>query len=223
MAASETCLFLPGFAASPRVYASVLPSGWEAPRPPTLRATHGSLAVLRDWVVDELRRRPGPAVVAGHSMGAALAVLAAVAVPDRIARLLLVSPAGLPIRKPVRKSVADLFRQVLAETYALEDIARSSRDLLSAPRATTRLIRSLRALDLTPQMRRVRREGIPASVVACTTDTLVTPEACRRTANLLGGDYREVGSAGGHVWMLSRPEVLASLLTESAQVGGARP
>lgn len=212
MAGTGSRIFLPGFAARSRTYAGCLPAGWDAPQPPPPNATAGSLVTLRDWAVGEVTRRPGSAFVAGHSMGAALAVLVAVTVPERIEGLLLIAPAGLPLHKPVRGSVRDLAKQVAAGTYPLTDVLSVAGELVTAPRGALRLIRTLRRLDLSAQMERVREAGIPTTVVACSTDTLVTPRHCRRAAGLLGADYRELRMSGGHIWMLSRPPVLAALL-----------
>ena len=149
-------------------------------------------------------------------MGAALAMLAALAAPERIQGLLLVAPAGLPIRKPVHRSFAALGMQLLAGTYPLSDVVMGTRDLVSAPRCVTRLARTLRGLDLTSHMERVRSARIPTTVVACTTDTLVPPRQCRSVARLLGADYREVATAGGRVWMFKQPLLLAQMLGETA-------
>ena len=205
-------IFLPGFAARSRTYSDGLPPEWEAPQPPPLAVTGGSLGALRDWALREVTRRPGPAIVAGHSMGAALAVLVAVTVPDRIDGLLLLAPAGLPLRKPIRRSARDLVRQLAARTYPFADVVDSAGELSAAPRGTIRLIRALRRLDLSAQMERVREAGIPTTVVGCTTDTLVTTKQCRTAAGLLGADYRELDLAGGHVWMLARPPLMAAIL-----------
>lgn len=205
-------LFLPGFAARARSYAGGLPSGWEAAQPPPPSVSGGSLVSLRDWAVREVVRRPGPTRVAGHSMGAALAVLVAVTVPDRIDGLLLIAPAGLPLRKPLSHSARDFARQLLSGMHALEDVSASARELAAAPRAAARLVRGLRRLDLSAQMERVRAAGIPTTVVGCTTDTLVTTDACRRAAALLGADYRELELSGGHVWMLASPTSFTAIL-----------
>lgn len=205
-------VFLPGFAARARAYARGLPRGWEAAQPPPPSVTGGSLAALRDWSVREVARRPGPSLVAGHSMGAALAVLAAVSAPESIAGLVLIAPAGLPLRKPVRASARDFARQLAAGTHAASDVLSSARELAASPRGALRLVRSLRRLDLAAQMDRIRVAGIPVTVVGCTTDTLVTTDQCRRVAALLGARYVELELPGGHVWMLDRPRALAALL-----------
>jgi pimeloyl-ACP methyl ester carboxylesterase len=210
-------LFLPGFAAQTHAYARGLPDGWEAAQPPPPRVTRGSLRSLREWAVNEVVERPGRTLVAGHSMGAALAVLAAPTAPDHFAGLVLIAPAGLPLRKPVHRSARDLARQLAAGVHPLADTLTSARELGRSPRGSIRLVRALRELDLSAQMRRVRAAGIPTTVIGCSTDTLVTPEHCRRAATLLGGRYRELELGGGHVWMLHTPRALAELLARASR------
>jgi len=212
MPAETVGLFLPGFAARARAYAEGMPDGWETRQPPSPRATRGSLASLRDWALLELLETEGGKIVAGHSMGAALALLAAATVPERVRGLLLIAPAGLPLRKPVRESASDLVQQLARRRYPTCDALTAAGELVAAPRAAVRLVRSLRRLDLTVQMGRIREAAIPTLIVGCTTDTLVTPQHCRATARLVGGDYHELAMPGGHVWMFEHPAVLNELL-----------
>jgi pimeloyl-ACP methyl ester carboxylesterase len=209
--------FLPGFGARARTYAQGLPPGWEAAQPPPPSATRGSLSSLRGWAVREVAGRPGRTVVAGHSMGAALAVLVAVTVPDSVEGLVLVAPAGLPLTKPIRRSARDFARQLASGTHHAADVLTGAWELAVSPRAAARLVHALRRLDLSAQMERVRSLGIRTTVIGCTSDTLVTPDHCRKAAGLLGGDYRELELPGGHVWMLDRPRTLAAVLRESSR------
>jgi len=155
-------------------------------------------------------------------MGAALAVLAAANAAERVDRLVLIAPAGLPLSKSIARSGADLIRQVATHRYALADVLTSARDVLSAPRSATRLGRALRRLDLSTQLTEVRRQGTSSLVVGCTTDTLVTPTHSRTVAALLGADYLELALPGGHMWMLDHPQVLAELLADASTttIGG---
>lgn len=206
------CLFLPGFGARASAYAEGLPEGWEALQPPSPSLTDGSLDALSGWLVTELARRGGRVVVGGHSMGAALAMLAAARAPELVAGLVLVAPAGLPLTKPIHASARELLGQLVGGRHRLRDAAESAREAFAAPVATGRLIRSLRALSLEREMCAIRAAGIPVSVIGCATDTLTTPAHCAKAAGLLGGGYRELPTSGGHVWMFGRWTLLERVI-----------
>lgn len=215
MQPGQTRIFLPGFGARAASYAEGLPSGWLPLQPPPPSVTRGRLDDLVVWLSEELVRRPRPTIVAGHSMGAALAILAAARHPHCISRLVLVAPAGLPLTKPVRESAADFVRQLTTGTHRIRDAANAAAELAAAPRSTFRLIRALRRLDLREEMALIRRQGTPVTVIGCDSDTLTPPRHCREIAELLGGSYRELRLEGGHVWMFGRWPSLANAL-ESA-------
>jgi pimeloyl-ACP methyl ester carboxylesterase len=205
-------LFLPGFGASGRLYERGLAPGWRALEPPRFHATHGVFRAYEQWLEAELRSSGEPAWLAGHSMGGALALAAAVEQPAHVARLTLISPAGLPLDKPIRASLAQFVQQVVVGRYDLREVARDFHHAMRAPRATYRLAQAVRGLDLSGHMRRLRELGVAVEVVACSSDTLVTPAHCRRAAALLGGAYRELDLGGGHMWMLEAWPQLAELL-----------
>jgi len=169
-------LFLPGWGASGALYAPGLPGGWKTLDPPSFREGGGSFEAARLWVIEELERRSRPVVLAGHSMGGALAIAAAAACPDRVKRLTLISPAGLPLTKPMAKSIVDFSRQSAAGVYPLSEAMRSLRSLLRAPASALRLARAVRAVDLTLEMLAVRASAVEAAVIVCSSDTLVTTE-----------------------------------------------
>lgn len=196
----ERKLFLPGFGARGQTYARGLPAGWEPLQPP-LAPSSGSLRSLRDWLVTDLRGQPGRAILAGHSMGAALAMLAAVTAPERVAGLVLIAPAGLPLSKPIHESVRDGLRQLRDGRHQPRHVLTSLADLAQAPRASVRLARALRRLDLSRTMRTISAARIPTVVIGCVSDTLVPPAHTRAMARLLDAEYRELTSNGGHVWM----------------------
>jgi pimeloyl-ACP methyl ester carboxylesterase len=210
----ETRIFLPGYAARARTYEPGLPDGWMALQPPFDVLATGSLGQLRDWLVRELEYRPAPAVLAGHSMGATLALLAAADAPERVSGLVLVAPAGLPLTKPLRRCLYDLLRNVKAGRVSASDVAVSTLDLAKRPRAAARLAQTLRRLDVSPAMMRVREAGVPATVIGCSTDTLTTPESSRRAARLLAARYRELRLEGGHLWMFGSWDLLARELED---------
>jgi pimeloyl-ACP methyl ester carboxylesterase len=205
-------IFLPGFGAHATSYAEGLPAGWLALQPPPPSVTGGRLDALVDWLAGELDRHERPALLAGHSMGAALAILATAQNPASTSGLILIAPAGLPLTKPVRASAADVVRRVCDGTLRTREAAHSAVEFAAAPRSTVRLIRSLRHLDLHEEMDRIRRRGIPVTVIGCDSDTLTPPQHCRKAAELLGGSYEELHLDGGHVWMFGRWPCLADVL-----------
>ena len=74
----------------------------------------------------------------------------------------------------------------------------------SAPACSFPLAVPLPTLDLSTQMRELRDAATAATVIGCTTDTLVTPWHTRRSAELLGARYHEIRVDGGHMWMFGR-------------------
>jgi pimeloyl-ACP methyl ester carboxylesterase len=132
--------------------------------------------------------------------------------PARVARLTLISPAGLPLRKPIPASLALFSKQVALGRYDLKVVLHDVREALRAPRAAFRLAQAVRMLDLSGPMRSLRRLGVPVEVVGCSSDTLVTPSHCRAAAELLGAEYRELDLPGGHMWMLDSSPQLGALL-----------
>jgi pimeloyl-ACP methyl ester carboxylesterase len=200
MPAQPASLFVPGWGAPPGLYAPGLPPGWTMLEPPLFQA--GTFAAHRRWLVERLDALAGAVVLGGHSMGGALAIAAAAARPERVRSLVLVSPAGLPLTKPIRLSLRDLCLQAATRRYPAWAAATVLRAALARPRQAVGLARDVRALDLSEEMARVRAAGILATVLGCTTDTLVTARHSRRAATLLGARYRELPAAGGHMWML---------------------
>lgn len=194
--------FLPGWGAPARLYGAGLPPGWSALDPPSFRRAHGSFDQYRAWLTSEVAGAGRPVVLAGHSMGAALAIAAAAAAPDQVERLLLIAPAGLPLVKPIARSLTDFVGQLARGSYPLRPIVRAVTGVATGPASALAVARAVRSLDLSSEMKRVRDHRIPATVVACTTDTLVTVGHCRRAARLLDASYRELDLAGGHMWML---------------------
>jgi pimeloyl-ACP methyl ester carboxylesterase len=204
-----TRLFVPGWGAPSGLYA--VPAGWEVLDPPRFGAG-ATIEARLGWLSARIDRCEGPVTLGGHSMGAALAVLAARERPERVRRLVLVAPAGLPLTKPIAASLRDFFEQLASRVYptrlALHAIAAVAR----APRSALRLACAVRALDLERQLGALRAIGIQTDVVGCTTDSLTTARHCRRIAQLAGARYRELDLPGGHMWMLWEPAAFAALL-----------
>ncbi len=198
----ERRLFLPGLAARGSLYAPGLPQGWQALDPPLPGKTQGRFHAYRKWLAEELVKHARPVSLAGHSLGAALAIAAAADRPDLIDKLILFSPAGLPLSKPMRDSLWLLIQQVVQGLYPAKEVAAVVGETIKHPRATHRLAREAHELDLSDEMTRVAAAGIPALVVACASDTLTTPAVCQTIAAALGCGCEQVEGAG-HMWMLS--------------------
>lgn len=207
-----SALFLPGWGAPAALYEPGLPSAWRALEPPSFASSRGSLDAYRRWIGLELRSG-GRTSLGGHSMGAALAILAAADSPGLVERLVLVAPAGMPLQKPLSASVLDFLRQAAAGAYPRGPAARAVAAVACAPRAALSLAREVRALDLRRECRRVRVAGVPALVVGCASDTLVTRDHALALAQSLGADYRELALGGGHMWMLHAHDLLAAVLS----------
>ena len=198
----DSRLFLPGWGAPASLYAPSLPGSWLALEPPSFAASGGSFREYRRWLDVELRDR-GRSRLAGHSMGAALAILAAADSPELVERLLLIAPAGLPLVKPIRESVRDFVRQVARGDYPRRVAASAVLALARAPRAALAIATHVRRLDLRRECAKIRAAGIPTTVVGCAGDTLVTSANARALAELLGARYEELDLRGGHMWMLA--------------------
>jgi pimeloyl-ACP methyl ester carboxylesterase len=207
-------LFVPGFAVRGSLYRPGLPAGWVALNPPPLSMTGGRFEAYRRWLRLEAEARDRPVVLAGHSMGAALAICAASERPDLVERLILFSPAGVPLSKPMLDSFLLLTRQALRGLYPVGETAFVVRQTVKHPWATYRLAREAHDLDLAPEIDEVAAAAIPTVVVGCQSDTLTTPSICADLADRLAGRYLEV-VGGGHMWMLSDWAAFRSVLQQA--------
>lgn len=195
-------LFVSGLAVRGRLYWPGVPADWLALDPPPLGRARGRFDAYREWLTGELVARGQPVTLAGHSMGAALAICTASERPDLVKRLILFSPAGLPLSKPLRSSFWLLVRQAFQGLYPAREVGFVVSGTVRHPWLTHRLAREAHELDLSEEMRRVAAAQIPTLVVGCVSDTLTTPPICRAIADKLGGEFEQV-EGGGHMWMLS--------------------
>ena len=204
-------LFVPGFGARASFYRDALGDGWSVHDPPAFRSGAGFNAH-----VDALHRRleasEQPLTLAGHSLGAAAAIVATARAPGLVAQLLLIAPAGLPLTKPLTRSLRDLRDQARNGVYPRGELRRALLDALAAPVSALRLARAVRALDLRGELEQLRHAGVPCDVVACVGDTLTPVEHCRRVADLSGARFREITARGGHMWMVVDPTTFAPLV-----------
>ena len=153
-------VLVPGWGAVPGLYAAGVPAGWEVLEPPRYGPTGGELSAYRGWLGAEIARRDRPVSLAGHSMGAALAILAAADRPEAVDRLILLSPAGLPLDKPLGASLITFLGQICRGRYPWRELVRSVSGVARAPRAALALARSVHELDLTPECERLRTSSV---------------------------------------------------------------
>ena len=214
-------VFSPGFAAQRgQLTPRACRFGWDALQPPPPSTEPGGRwEVFGCGPVRRGRRPAGPDVPrrALHGRGARRA-RRQLSVPEHVAGLLLVAPAGLPLREARRARARPFVRP---PARGRRPPARGRPDERSRARCERRGRRgsprpcSLRSLDLSVQMGNAcGAAGIPTTVIGCSTDTLVTPQHCRRPQRFSAPRYRELDLPGGHVWMLDRPPVLAALLED---------
>jgi hypothetical protein len=129
-----------------------------------------------------------------------------------VTRLVLVSPAGVPLERTLRAAALTFAAQVVRGCYPPRELPRLLGGVAAAPLAALRLAQAAHRLDLGPALPRVREDGSPCAVVACTRDRLVTPAHCRTLADALGAEYVEVDGRDGHIWPITEPDRLRALL-----------
>jgi pimeloyl-ACP methyl ester carboxylesterase len=99
------------------------------------------------------------------------------------------------------RSFGTFAREVCMGRFPLRVALEGAAEVVRAPLAALRVGTDVRRLDLTAAMEDVRRAGIPTTVVSALSDTLVTPAAARKMAELTGGRLVELPTVGGHLWM----------------------
>jgi pimeloyl-ACP methyl ester carboxylesterase len=191
-----------------------------------------------DWLADLLEARgASPAMVAGHSMGATIALALAQRHPGRVARLALLNSIvrgadGLRaearfLSMPVIRTLAFPFTRTrrflrfIARNFTqgpeLEEI-----DLLLIARGTyasmTRSLDSLKRIDLTPGLESVR---CPTLVVGTDADREIPPLQTDLAAQIPGAQRVTIEGAG-HVPILEQPDRTASALIDFFGPGARR-
>jgi len=173
---------------------------------------------MAQWVIDELDQVPGPLVLAGHSLGGAVALQVALARPDMVAGLVLVSTgARLPVPPEAIARIDDDFEAECARLVE-ESWLHHEPDLIR--RGTNSVISmgpdSLRADYLSAQGHDLRgRLGtveVPALVVTGESDPLVPTWLSEELADELPGASVAVIAGTAHVPQLERPDIIDLLI-----------
>jgi pimeloyl-ACP methyl ester carboxylesterase len=210
--------------------------GWDGSSPATDLAGNASAAL------DALDRAGVPrATVVGHSLGAAVAAWLATSHPQRVSRLVLVSPAAnvdslgpvdYLLAAPVIGWLASVgamagggfvlgarsVRRWVAKATALDDrYLRSAGRMLLAPPAWRSFVREQRYLvrNLPVLERRLAHISAPTTIVSGTADHVVPVAAARRLAGQIPrAELVEIAHAGHllHVQQAGRlAEIIAAL------------
>ena len=154
-------LFVPGWGATAGLYVAGLPEGWEALELPAFRTTRGELLAYRRWLGAEITRQERQSRLPAIRWRW-LALLAAVDQPEMVEKLILLSPAGLPLNKPLWASTTTFVGQVARGCYPAGELCRALAGTATAPRAALRVARTVHDLDVTPELSGSARIAFPA-------------------------------------------------------------
>lgn len=201
------------------VFAVDLPGHGRAPGEG--RATVGGYS---EAVLDWLRQQEiGPAVLIGHSMGAAIALTVAARRESLVAGLVLL---GLARRLAVNPRLMELSATPETAPAAVEKVIEwgfaagtpaerleptRQRMLEIAPAVLRGDFVACDHFDAGPRLGELR----VATLVACgELDRMTPPEDCRRLAEAIPGSRFHLVPGAGHMLMIERPEEVAELVRE---------
>jgi 2-succinyl-6-hydroxy-2,4-cyclohexadiene-1-carboxylate synthase len=206
------------------------------PRAPDLRG-HGSASdavpVELDAVLGDVCALAPPAfTLVGYSMGGRIALHAALAMPERIARLVLIgaSPgiadarerearrdADERLAREIERSSIEQFAHRWAQTPVLAgqppDVAAAAHAdrLRSTPAGLARALRGLGTGALPSLWERLGELAVPVTLIAGERDAKYTDLAIRMSAAIAGAQVSIVPGAG-HAVHLERPAELAAII-----------
>ncbi len=167
----------------------------------------------------------GPAVLAGHSLGGAVALTAALLAPARVAGLVLIATGA---RLRVAPEVLEATRDPSALARAAETLAGFSvgseapaglREAYQADLAAAgpALHSDLLACDAFDVMERLPELRAPALVVCGTQDQLTPPKYGTFLRDCLPGSRLELVGGAGHLVMLEAPEQVSEAVEDFLQ------
>ena len=177
----------------------------------------GSIPAMAEHVVDGvIALDRGPAVLAGHSMGGAVCIQAALDFPGWIRGLVLVaSSLDLRLARHVALAIedgralasGDLEAEMLSPSHD-EPTRRGILDAMARPPASV-LRADLEAAAGLDLRGRVRDVSVPAAIVAGRDDRLISTRKAAFLRDDLAGSSLRIVDGAGHMLVLEAPEVVA--------------
>ncbi len=167
-----------------------------------------------------------PALVAGHSLGGAVAARFAHDHPERVAHLVLINAVGAAVWKDVAGEVRYLaerplwgwvadFSVDIATSHGVSQTVRAIVEdavpnVVRNPVALWRAAGLARRADLRAELERIRSDGIPVTALSSEGDLIIPPASFDALCRVLGVDGRVV--PGRHSWMLGRPDTFGAVM-----------
>ena len=197
---------LPALAARRAVYLVDLP-GFGAMRGGRRGGLAGAAAWLGDWLDAVGVERPA---LVGHSMGAAIALRVAAGRADRLDRLVLVTPAGLPTGRSLFGYAVPLATALRHSTPRF--LAVLATDAVRAgPLSLLHATRDVLADDVRGELRAIT---VPTLVLVGERDTLIPPAVGDMVRRELPAARLVVLESAGHVPMFDRPDAFNDVVLD---------
>ncbi len=205
-----------------RVVALDLPGHGASDPFPAAPSASELLEAYRD-VVAELGERLGLGkyVLAGHSMGGAVAQLFALAYPERLAGLVLIATAArLKVAPPLLTLLRERFEDLpglmaqIAYTpvYPLAQRQRWAQDLLGAPQAET--LADFNACAVFDLRQRVSRISCPVTILSGAQDLLTPPKLQVALQEAIPRSQLHTLTRAGHFLFVERPDAAAEAILQ---------
>jgi pimeloyl-ACP methyl ester carboxylesterase len=181
-----------------------------------------SATALAGHVVDRIiDRGEGPAVLAGHSMGGAISILAALDFPAWVRGVVLVaSSPELRIARELARAIEE--GVVLSDPEFVGEMLSPSIDgrrrvelvrrMSAVPASVLRSdLRAAAGLDLRDRLVEL---GVPVRIVAGRDDRLISARKARILRDALAGSTLRLVEGAGHMLVWEAPEVVAEEIME---------
>jgi pimeloyl-ACP methyl ester carboxylesterase len=216
-----------------RVYAPALPDFGGTEGLPGGYRSIGDYAGWADAFLDAVGVTE-PALVAGHSLGGAVATRLTHDFPDRVAHLVLINSIGASVwtdtphvrlvaERPLWHWVTSFSKDLVISDRAVATVRAIAEDclpnLIGNPLGLARGAAIARRADLAADLAGVRRSGVPVTVVSSEGDLIVSRASFDELCRSLGVSGRLV--PGRHSWLLSDPEGFAGVMVQAVAAATA--